>query len=71
VKFVLCDRVDYDWAKQVLHDYKLSEYCEVLFSPVYGQQQASDLADWMLEDKLAVRFQIQLHKVLWGDEQGR
>ncbi|MEE8380002.1 MAG: 7-carboxy-7-deazaguanine synthase QueE [Gammaproteobacteria bacterium] len=71
VKFVLCDRADYDWAKQVLHDYKLSECCEILFSPVYGQLQASDLADWILEDRLAVRFQIQLHKVLWGEAQGR
>ncbi len=71
LKFVICDRADYDWAKQVLNDYKLSERCEVLFSPVYGRQQARDLAEWMLEDKLAVRFQIQLHKILWGEEQGR
>ncbi len=71
VKFVICDRVDYDWAKQVLNDYKLPERCEVLFSPVHGQQQARDLAEWILADKLAVRFQLQLHKVLWGDEQGR
>jgi 7-carboxy-7-deazaguanine synthase len=71
VKFVVCDRADYDWAKQVLDDYKLVELCEVLFSPVYGQQQARDLAEWILKDRLAVRFQIQLHKILWGDEQGR
>ncbi len=71
VKFVVCDRADYDWAKQVLDDYKLSEICEVLFSPVYGQQQARDLAEWVLKDQLAVRFQIQLHKILWGEEQGR
>ncbi len=71
VKFVLCDRADYDWAKQILADYKLSERCEVLFSPVYGQLQARDLAEWILKDKLVVRFQIQLHKILWGEEQGR
>jgi len=71
VKFVICDRADYDWAKQVLNDYKLSGRCEVLFSPVYGQQQARDLAEWILADKLAVRFQLQLHKILWGEEQGR
>ena len=71
LKFVICDRVDYDWAKQVLNDYRLSERCEVLFSPVYGQQQARDLAEWILEDQLAVRFQIQLHKILWGEAQGR
>ncbi len=71
LKFVICDRADYDWAKQVLHDYKLSERCEILFSPVHGQQQARDLAEWILADKLPVRFQLQLHKILWGEEQGR
>ena len=71
VKFVLCDRADYDWAKQILFDYKLSERCEVLFSPVYDQLQARELAEWILDDKLTVRFQIQLHKTLWGEEQGR
>ena len=71
VKFVICNRDDYDWAKQVLKDYKLSECCEVLFSPVYDQLQARELAEWILEDRLAVRFQIQLHKILWDEEQGR
>jgi 7-carboxy-7-deazaguanine synthase len=71
VKFVICDRVDYDWAKQVLADYKLSERCEVLFSPVYDRQQSRELAEWILADKLPVRFQLQLHKILWGEEQGR
>lgn len=71
VKFVICDRNDYDWAKQVFNDYKLSERCEVLFSPAYKQVQERELAEWILEDKLAVRFQIQLHKILWGEEQGR
>ena len=71
VKFVICNRDDYDWAKQVLKDYKLSECCEVLFSPVYDQLQAHELAEWILEDRLAVRFQIQLHKILWNDAKGR
>jgi 7-carboxy-7-deazaguanine synthase len=71
VKFVICDRADYDWAKQILNDYKLSERCEVLFSPVYDQLQARELAEWILEDKLTVRFQIQFHKILWGEAQGR
>jgi 7-carboxy-7-deazaguanine synthase len=71
VKFVICDRDDYIWAKQVLNDYKLTECCEVLFSPVYNQQQARELAEWILEDKLTVRFQIQLHKILWDEAQGR
>jgi 7-carboxy-7-deazaguanine synthase len=71
VKFVICDRADYDWAKQILNDYKLPERCEVLFSPVYDKLQARELAEWILDDKLTVRFQIQLHKILWGEEQGR
>jgi len=71
VKFVICDRNDYDWSTQVFNDYKLSERCEVLFSPAYKQVQERELAEWILEDKLAVRFQIQLHKILWDEEQGR
>lgn len=71
VKFVICDRADYDWAKDVLERYRLTERCEVLFSPSTGQLRPADLADWLLADRLAVRFQIQLHKYLWGDEPGR
>jgi 7-carboxy-7-deazaguanine synthase len=71
VKFVICDRADYEWAKDILKTYRLVELCEVLFSPSHGQLLASDLADWILADRLAVRFQIQMHKILWGDVPGR
>lgn len=71
VKFVICDRADYEWSKQVTADYHLAKRCEVLFSPSAGQLAARDLADWIVADRLPVRFQIQLHKYLWGDERGR
>lgn len=70
IKFVVCDRADYDWAKQQLDEYKLTEKSEVLFSPVHGQKMAKQLAEWILEDNLPVRFQLQLHKYLWNDEPG-
>lgn len=71
IKFVLCDRADYDWAKIQIERHGLAARCEVLFSPSYGQLQARQLADWILADRLPVRFQIQLHKLLWGDVPGR
>jgi len=71
VKFVMSDRQDYDWAVALLQQHALADKCEVLFSPVHGQLEARQLADWILEDQLPVRFQIQLHKFLWGDEPGR
>ena len=71
VKLVLCDRGDYDWAKQALVEHRLAERCEVLFSPSHDQLEARELAEWILADRLPVRFQIQLHKYLWGDERGR
>ncbi len=71
VKFVLCNRVDYEWAKGCLEEYALVSRCEVLFSPAANLLKPSTLADWILEDQLAVRFQLQLHKLLWGDEPGR
>jgi len=71
VKFVLCGREDYDWAKQVLSEHGVAAKCPVLFSPVYGQLAGRDLAEWILADKLPVRFQLQLHKLLWGEEPGR
>lgn len=70
VKFVLCDRDDYDWAKTVLAEHGITQKCAVLFSPVYGQLNPTELAGWVLQDKLAVRMQIQLHKVLWGEKPG-
>ncbi len=71
IKFVICDRTDYDWAKSIMEQYQLHTLCEVLFSPSYQQQPANQLADWIIEDRLPVRFQIQLHKYLWGDTPGR
>lgn len=70
VKFVLCDRADYDWAKQQLVLHKLNETCPVVFSPVFSQVNATDLAEWVLADKLPVRMQVQLHKILWGEKPG-
>jgi len=70
IKFVICDRADYEWARRTMDDYRLPERCEILFSPSYGQQNARQLAEWILEDRLPVRFQLQLHKILWGDEPG-
>lgn len=70
IKLVLCSREDYDWAKKILHQYKLTEKCDVLFSPVYQKLNATDLGNWILEDQLSVRMQIQLHKLLWGEKPG-
>jgi len=71
IKLVLCDRADYEWAKYALIEHGLAERCEVLFSPSHGQLDARELAEWILADRLPVRFQIQLHKYLWGNERGR
>ncbi len=71
VKFVICNRDDYLWARQIMEQQRIAGRCEILFSPVSGQQDATELAEWILEDRLPVRFQLQLHKILWGDEPGR
>lgn len=71
LKFVICSRDDYDWARDKLDEYQLAERCEVLFSPIHGELEPAQLADWIVEDNLPVRMQLQLHKYLWGDEQGR
>ncbi|WP_438970558.1 7-carboxy-7-deazaguanine synthase QueE [Methylophaga sp.] len=71
LKFVICHREDYDWACKTLADYQLDKRCEVLFSPIHGELTPADLADWIVADNLPVRMQLQLHKYLWGDEQGR
>ena len=71
IKFVLCDEADYQWAKQCLSDRKLTDTCSVIFSPAQGQISATDLAEWILRDGLKVRLQIQLHKILWGNEKGK
>lgn len=71
LKFVLSDESDYQWAKTVLARYELPERCPVLFSPVHGRLPPATLADWILRDRLPVRLQLQLHKLLWGDQPGR
>lgn len=71
VKFVICSRADYEWARQVVSERGLAEVCEVLFSPSYTQVSPRELADWIVADRLPVRFQMQLHKQLWNDERGR
>ena len=73
IKFVICNRDDYEWAVSILNQYLLTEKCEVLFSPVNLSDHTNlmkDLANWILEDQLSVRFQIQLHKAIWGNVQG-
>ena len=72
IKFVLCDRQDYDWAKLKCDELGLYEHpAELLFSPVVDSLPAQTLADWILADRISVRFQVQLHKLLWGDKPGR
>lgn len=71
IKFVLCDEADYQWARTQLRERKLDALCPVLFSPVYETLQPAQLADWILRDRLPVRMQVQLHKVLWGEGPGR
>jgi 7-carboxy-7-deazaguanine synthase len=71
VKFVLASAADYEWAADVVRRERLSERCAVLFSPVQGTLSPTDLAEWVVRDHLPVRFQLQLHKVLWGSERAR
>lgn len=71
VKFVICDRADYEWSKKIVAQFGLIKRCEVLFSPSFHQLSSRELADWILKDQLPVRFQLQLHKVLWGDVPGK
>jgi 7-carboxy-7-deazaguanine synthase len=71
LKFVICDRADYEWSRRRLRDERLDARCQVLFSPSFQQLPAAQLADWILEDRLPVRFQVQLHKQLWGDARGK
>jgi 7-carboxy-7-deazaguanine synthase len=71
IKFVICNRTDYEWARDMLGRYRLNDRCEVLFSPSHEELAAAELAGWILEDRLPVRLQVQLHKYLWGDVPGR
>jgi len=73
IKFVICDRKDYEWTISIINNYELFDKCEILFSPVNGEKNSNvmkDLANWILEDQLQVRYQIQLHKLIWGDVPG-
>ena len=71
VKFVICSRADYDWARGVVAEQAIAGRCDVLFSPSKSEIDARELADWIVADRLPVRFQMQLHKILWNDEPGR
>jgi 7-carboxy-7-deazaguanine synthase len=71
VKFVICDRADYDWSRAFIERERLAGRCELLFSPAYGAIEPRVLAEWILADRLPVRFQLQLHKLLWGEARGR
>jgi len=71
VKIVLADRRDYEWATQCLAERQLAQRCTVLLSPVQGKLDPAQLAEWIVRDRLPVRFQLQLHKILWNDARGR
>jgi len=71
IKFVICDQQDYEWSRELVTEHRLNERCEILFSPSYQQLEAAELADWILRDSLPVRMQMQLHKLLWGDQPGK
>ena len=70
IKFVLCDEADYRWARQIMQQHHLGERCPVLFSPAHGALDATRLAEWILRDRLPVRLQVQLHKLLWDNRPG-
>lgn len=71
VKFIICNRDDYEWSVTLLNEKKLYELCDVFFSPSYNQLPIKDLTEWVLQDHLPVRVQCQLHKIIWGEEPGR
>ena len=71
VKFVICDRADFEWARDIVAQHRLHERCDVWFSPSFTQIQPRELADWIVAERLPVRYQLQLHKILWNDEPGR
>jgi 7-carboxy-7-deazaguanine synthase len=71
IKFVICDEADYIWAKDIIQQNSLETISEILMLPAYGEQNPTELAEWILADRLPVRFQMQLHKQLWGDAKGK
>lgn len=71
IKFVIGDRIDYEWTKQKIEEFKLNQICDILISPVYGEIEPKEIVKWILEDNLKVRFQIQMHKEIWSaDKKG-
>lgn len=70
IKLVVCSRADYEWAREQIRSRELDKICSVLISPSFGQVEPADLAQWVLDDRLPVRMQMQLHKLLWGDKAG-
>jgi 7-carboxy-7-deazaguanine synthase len=70
IKFVLCDEADYQWAKNIIAEHNLAQKCDILFSPVHGGLNPTQLAEWILRDRLPVRLQVQLHKILWNNAAG-
>ncbi len=70
IKFVLCSRADYEWSRQILQTHEISARCTVLFSPCAGVLDPRTLAEWIIQDRLPVRFQVQMHKLLWGNAPG-
>jgi 7-carboxy-7-deazaguanine synthase len=71
IKFVICDRADYEWSRDIVEAHRLHARCDVWFSPSFSQVSPRELADWIVSDRLPVRYQLQLHKILWNDEPGR
>jgi 7-carboxy-7-deazaguanine synthase len=71
IKFVICNQADYLWSKAFLSTHDLLNRCTILFSPSYADVPAVDLAEWILQDQLPVRFQLQMHKHIWGDAKGK
>lgn len=71
IKFVICDRADYEWTREFIREHRLDRVCPVWLSPSFGQIEPAELAEWILQDRLPVRLQMQLHKLLWGDARGR
>ena len=71
IKFVICNRDDYKWSKEIIEKHMIHDKCTVLMSPTTGLMEPRTLAEWILEDSLPVRFQIQLHKILWNNQPGK
>ena len=71
LKFVICSREDYQWSKDIIEKYKINEICPILLSPCSGSLDPRELAEWILTDQLSIRFQMQIHKILWNNQPGK